>query len=42
MLTEDKRGDNYDITKIMSIHIYIMVLSKHFETLNLISLSGYH
>ena len=42
MLTEDKRGDSYDTTKITSIHTYIMVLSEHFETLNPISLSDYY
>ena len=42
MLTEDKRGDSYGTTQIRSIHTCIMVLSKHFETLNPISLSDYY
>ena len=42
MLIEDKRGNDYDTTKVTSIHTYIMVLSEHFEILNPMSLSDYY
>ena len=42
MLSKDKRSDSYDTTKITSIHTYVMVLSKLFETLNPISLNDYY
>ena len=42
MLSEDKRSDSYGTTQITSIPTYIMVLSKHFKILNLISLSDYY